>query len=257
MQNTQFVNTKPILVGHRGWPAAYPENTLAGFRAALEQGALAVECDIQFSSDGMPVVIHDPDLKRTAGKAGQVAAYTVAELCEISVHEPDRFGENMFVAPVTTLHQLVALMQEFPAAKVFVEIKEEAFVHFSRRHCVDKVMAAIEPLGKQAIVISFDAEVLPLARNAGAAIGWVLKHYNTKAQLQAAALAPEFLICNYKKIPAAPAELWPGNWQWFLYDIVDWHLALLFAERGVVYIETWDIGAMLAAKPNLIVDENA
>lgn len=48
----------PVL-GHRGVCARYPENTLVSFQAALDLGCDLIEFDINITSDGIPVVIHD------------------------------------------------------------------------------------------------------------------------------------------------------------------------------------------------------
>jgi glycerophosphoryl diester phosphodiesterase len=69
-----FSPPRPLVLGHRGAPAGAPENTLAAFRLALEQGADGVELDVQPSADGVPVVIHDDTLHRTTDSAGAVAA---------------------------------------------------------------------------------------------------------------------------------------------------------------------------------------
>ena len=69
-----------VVIGHRGAAAEAPENTLEGFRLAIAQGADALELDVHRSADGVPVVIHDPDLRRTTDRSGPVAALTVAEL---------------------------------------------------------------------------------------------------------------------------------------------------------------------------------
>lgn len=58
---------RPLVFGHRGFAARAPENTLAAFRAALEAGARAVELDVHRCASGEVVVIHDGNLKRTAG----------------------------------------------------------------------------------------------------------------------------------------------------------------------------------------------
>jgi len=55
------------VVGHRGFPAAALENTLESFAKALEAGADIVEMDVQVTADGVPVVIHDEDLRRVFG----------------------------------------------------------------------------------------------------------------------------------------------------------------------------------------------
>ena len=57
------------LIMHRGYNKVAPENTLAAFRLAAEMGYKAVECDIQFTKDGVPVVIHDSSVTRTSNVA--------------------------------------------------------------------------------------------------------------------------------------------------------------------------------------------
>ena len=69
-----------LVVGHRGASASAPENTLASFRLAVEQGADALELDVHLTGDGVPVVIHDADLARTCDRAGAVAALPLAEV---------------------------------------------------------------------------------------------------------------------------------------------------------------------------------
>lgn len=55
------------IVAHRGASHDAPENTLAAFNLAWEQGADGIEGDFYLSSDGQVVCIHDKDTKRTAG----------------------------------------------------------------------------------------------------------------------------------------------------------------------------------------------
>ncbi len=56
---------RPLLIGHRGYSAIAPENTLPSFQLALDAGAELVELDYHQSQDGVPMVIHDPILDRT------------------------------------------------------------------------------------------------------------------------------------------------------------------------------------------------
>ena len=60
------------ITAHRGASAQYPENTMAAFRGALELGADWVELDVQQTSDGRIVVLHDPNTRRTTGVNGNV-----------------------------------------------------------------------------------------------------------------------------------------------------------------------------------------
>lgn len=57
----------PRLCAHRGISLAMPENSIPAFAAALASGAHEIEFDLWLSSDGVPVICHDPDLMRVAG----------------------------------------------------------------------------------------------------------------------------------------------------------------------------------------------
>lgn len=74
-------------VAHRGYHdmnKAVWENTLAAFTRAADAG-FAIECDIQLSSDSVPMVFHDHDLQRLCGLPGEVRERTAAELGMLSV----------------------------------------------------------------------------------------------------------------------------------------------------------------------------
>lgn len=72
--------TRPLLIAHRGASADAPENTIAAFELALQQGADGLELDVHLSADGHPVVIHDFTLERTTDGVGPVNARSVREL---------------------------------------------------------------------------------------------------------------------------------------------------------------------------------
>jgi glycerophosphoryl diester phosphodiesterase len=57
------------LQGHRGTRGLAPENTLAGFERALDIGVTTLELDIHLTSDGVPVITHDPQLSPALTRA--------------------------------------------------------------------------------------------------------------------------------------------------------------------------------------------
>lgn len=80
-------SNRPLLIGHRGYSAIAPENTLLSFQLAVEAGAKLVELDYHESADGVPMVIHDPILDRTTSARKQwkrrrikVSSKTAAEI---------------------------------------------------------------------------------------------------------------------------------------------------------------------------------
>jgi glycerophosphoryl diester phosphodiesterase len=77
----------PLIIAHRGASAEKPENTLAAFRRALALDVDGIELDVQMTADGVPVVFHDPTLRRLTGARGRLAARTWRELRALRVLE--------------------------------------------------------------------------------------------------------------------------------------------------------------------------
>jgi len=75
--------TLPSVVGHRGAASYSPENTLASLTEAKTRGATWVEFDVKLSGDGVPVLMHDASLKRTAGLDRAAAATSWAEIATL------------------------------------------------------------------------------------------------------------------------------------------------------------------------------
>jgi len=69
-----------LIIGHRGMPGTYPENTLEGSLYAIEAGADIVENDIYITRDGVIVAMHDGDISRTTNGTGNVEDFTLEEL---------------------------------------------------------------------------------------------------------------------------------------------------------------------------------
>jgi glycerophosphoryl diester phosphodiesterase len=69
-----------FIAAHRGDRSTAPENTLPAMQNALDSDLSFVETDIQLSSDGVPVLIHDETVDRTTNGTGAVANLTLAQL---------------------------------------------------------------------------------------------------------------------------------------------------------------------------------
>ncbi len=80
----------PIIFAHRGASAHAPENTIAAFELAHQQGADAIELDVKLSADGIPVVIHDSTVDRTTDGSGRVVNLELAALQELDAGEGQR-----------------------------------------------------------------------------------------------------------------------------------------------------------------------
>lgn len=236
------VNKPYDVVGHRGLPQRFPENTIRGVLAAAEAGASFIEIDVQISADGVPMVFHDETLLRTAARKGHVWDYSAEQLQSFSAHEPERLGEQFAPEPVATLQALCLALEKFPVT-VFVEVKAESLSHISREKMLQVVIEATRCIADRVIFISFDYEIVTLAKQ-HFPIGWALRAMDVLSREKAERLLPDVLIYNVK-FCERDVTFWPGPWRWFLYDIVDRDEAQFWANKGVSFIETWDVTALL------------
>ncbi|MFA6845152.1 MAG: glycerophosphodiester phosphodiesterase [Sphaerochaetaceae bacterium] len=72
------------VVAHRGFCGVYPENTMLSYRQAVLAKCDEIELDVQLTSDGTVVVIHDEKVDRTTDGVGNVRDYTFKELQKLN-----------------------------------------------------------------------------------------------------------------------------------------------------------------------------
>jgi glycerophosphoryl diester phosphodiesterase len=106
-------------VAHRGASGSAPEHTRAAFCKALELGVDMIELDVQLSSDGELVVIHDFDLERTTSGSGAVRSYPLAALRELDTGS--WFGPEFHAERILTLAEVFELVTD--RARLNVEVK--------------------------------------------------------------------------------------------------------------------------------------
>ncbi|TBA21154.1 glycerophosphodiester phosphodiesterase [Rhizobium ruizarguesonis] len=85
MTNAAWIRDLPV--AHRGYHDLNThiwENTLSAFSRAVEAG-FAIECDLHYASDGVPVIFHDEDLQRLCNLKGDIRERTSRELGLIAV----------------------------------------------------------------------------------------------------------------------------------------------------------------------------
>lgn len=233
----------PQLIAHRGYAKAFPENTLLSLDAAVSAGARFVEFDVQLTADEVPVVLHDDTLLRTAGHERSIFEMNAADLEHICANEAARFGPCFLEAQLSTLENIVLWLKDLPHVTAFVEIKIQSLRRFGIQKAVAQVLKALEPAKTQCVLISFEAQVIPIAREGGmAATGLVLPAWDLTAAL---ALNPEYVFCNWIRIPPGWKDFPQYPWRWAIYEIIEVEEALKYAALGVEFVETMAIGEML------------
>jgi glycerophosphoryl diester phosphodiesterase len=236
-----------ILIAHRGEPETWPENSLAGYEAVLSAGARYIETDIQLTADGIPILSHDPSLLKITGRDLTITETDYKTVASLPAGYPERFGDKYQDFRITRLDQLVELLKQWPEATLFAEIKCASIVAHGTAAVVDTIMEALQPIRKQCILISFDYDALVYARKQYALpVGWVLPEWSAANQALSAALGPEYLFCNRKRLPSGSQPLWQGPWQWAIYTINATGDIAPYLDRGAALIETNVITRLLA-----------
>ncbi len=238
----------PGIVAHRGYAGAFPENTLPALSAAFDAGVRAVEFDVQLSADGQAFVLHDTNLKRTAGIDADALALSTAQLSRMEVNESARLGDRFVGVGIPRLTDALALVLAEAGAHAFVELKPQSINAHPPGRAAATVVQDIQRSNAEdcSTLISFDAAALEQGRGAGLpSIGWVLPAYDDAARVAADALSPQFLFCDYRKLPAHPEPLWQGTWEWVIYEVTTPELAAQLASQGAQRIETMQLNVFV------------
>jgi len=238
----------PKFIAHRGYATVYPENTLLALSQAFKEGVEYVEFDVQFTADGIPVLFHDTLLERTTGHEGNILNLTYSEVMQYQACETARFGTTFANTGVgiPSLADAIYLLKNWPKSHAFVELKAESIEKFGIEKIVKTVIQVIQPAVSQCTLISYDALAVRCARAMGAvSIGWVMKDWNIESQSKATELAPDYLFCNHEKIPMDETTLWPGPWQWALYEVEHAEVAAELHHMGASFIETMNVGKLI------------
>jgi glycerophosphoryl diester phosphodiesterase len=61
-------------INHRGYNSIAPENTLSAYKLSKQNGYYYVECDVSFTSDNVPVLLHDDTIDRTSNGSGSISS---------------------------------------------------------------------------------------------------------------------------------------------------------------------------------------
>ena len=112
-----YLNYNDLAVmAHRGGSLEAPENTIESFKYAIEIGSDIIETDIQLSSDGVPYIFHDDDLKRIPGIEKDFNDLLASEIDELNI-----FGD--FKIPT-----LEETLKQFPDTKFQIDFKTDEVV---------------------------------------------------------------------------------------------------------------------------------
>ncbi|MFW2421293.1 MAG: glycerophosphodiester phosphodiesterase family protein [Porticoccaceae bacterium] len=230
------------LVAHRGYQAKYPENSLIGIEAALAAGIVNIECDVQFSGDGVAMLYHDLNLNRVSGLPGTILDYSCAELQKLPAGEPGRLGEQFSDVRIDPLSDLLPLVEQYRQTRFFIEIKSETLHQIGREAAIAQLCQLFTAHADRVVMISFDIEVIRCARELDWPLcGVVLSDPEQASSETLLGIDPDYiyidqlLISNHFR-----AQEQVLNAQWVAYEVVDKTMGWRLLERGFGLLESFD-----------------
>jgi glycerophosphoryl diester phosphodiesterase len=137
----------PLICGHRGSCGSAPENTLASFRRAVDDGADMVELDVRLTKDAELVVLHDRSVNRTTNGRGTLRRLTLDQIQ--SLDAGSWFSKKFAGEPLPTLRQVVEILPSHISLNIEVKTDgerrrmEEPLLHLLRTmDLVDRVLVS-------------------------------------------------------------------------------------------------------------------
>ncbi len=210
-----------LKIGHRGAKTYEIENTLDGFKKAIELGANAIECDVRLSADGQLVLSHDNNLKKVYGKDMPLRSASLKELKELTGNK------------LATLQEVLQATDDH-VEKILVELKEPGYEK--------DVLDVIEKgnLRSKVIVISFHEDVIALIRNLDDEVETGLIYAKYKNPIEAALnLKAQYLLPLYRFVHRRDiAKAHKSGLKVIVWTINSKHEAQLFAAKDVDGIAT-------------------
>jgi glycerophosphoryl diester phosphodiesterase len=153
---------RPFILAHRGCRARAPENSMASFRLALDQGADAIETDLRITRDRVIVCMHDTKVDRTTDGTGYVDQLAWSEIKRLQV-----CGKNDSAYSEIGVPALVEVLGALANRTYFaLELKAPAFTKSADVELLLKLLEDYDALDR-VIVISFSQRVLRCAEEVG------------------------------------------------------------------------------------------
>lgn len=205
------------VIAHRGGGHDAPENTLAAIREASKNGAAGVELDLEFSADGVPVLMHDDTVDRTTDGSGELSQMSFSELRKLDAAAKHRLRDRFVGEKVPSLQEAVEEC-----------IRLQLTIYFDVKGHPDEAAATLKEMYQKhpvlynsSMVCSFQPKVIYRMRQADPEVvtalthrPWSLSHFGDGR--------PRF------------SSPWQHHWQQMWDVVLDWaHHHLLWKLCGI------------------------
>ena len=150
------------ITAHRGASKEAPENTLAAFRQAIDDMADYIELDVQMTSDGYIVVMHDTSAYRTTGVAKNITDMTYEEVKQLDAGY--WFSDKYRGEKVPSFEEVLKLVKgSTRSIKLNVEIKSSPESDIVAKKVVELIKKY--SMEDDCVITSFDYDALLAVKN--------------------------------------------------------------------------------------------
>lgn len=207
-------------INHRGFNWVAPENTIPAFIQSKKKGFTYVECDVAFTSDGVPVLLHNDTIDATSDGSGKISEMTYAEASQYdygSWKSAEYAGTHL-----PTLDEFLLTCKAL-GLHPYIEIKSAGTTQAG----VESIVAAVKNAGMRGKVtyISFNTTYLGYVKNVDPAARLGLVTSGIGNALYISDLQTDenevFIDCDYNNLTEAgievcknanvPLEVWTVN----------------------------------------------
>lgn len=162
-----------VVTAHRGGAGLAPENTMAAMKNAMRLGAGFSELDVQETSDGVLILLHDGTLERTAG--------VDLNIWETPYDSLARYEVGAWFAPEFAGEPIPTLAEVIDAVKGKMKLNIELKMNGHEKFLVEKVIEMIneKDFRSQCIITSFDLDAIKKVRqlDKGLKVGYLFSKY--------------------------------------------------------------------------------
>ena len=207
-------------VNHRGYNTVAPENTLPAFKLSKKNGFQIVETDVQFTSDGVAVCLHDRNISRTSDGTGNIDSMTWEQ---VQTYDFGSWKSSAYAGTkIPSFEQFLSLCKDI-GLHPYIELKSDApYTQAQIESVVDMVHAY--GMDKYSTYISFSSAFLGYVKNydANARLGFLksvaatsdistiqgLKTTTNEVYYGAKYTSVTSVICEAYQAAGIPIEIW-------------------------------------------------
>ena len=222
-----------VVTAHRGASGSAPENTMIAMKKALETGAGYAELDVQETSDGELILLHDNTLERTSGIAWNIWETPYDSLLKIEV--------GAWFAPEFANEPVPKLADVMDAVKGKMKLNIELKMNGHQKELTEKVVDLIheKQFENNCVITSFDLDAVKKVRHLdrNLKIGYIFSKYPENEDVFTAdvdILSVKYKLVNEEFMKKARAH---GK-EVFVWTVNDPELMKQYLKQGVTSIIT-------------------